>query len=104
MSFPRSPVSRGLDRMYAETQPEVTDRLMDMYVEWREECIVLWEAYERWKAVPPAETALAFAAYRAALDREEWAAHVYADLVGRIMPSRAGKRADEPIRTQRLAA
>jgi hypothetical protein len=90
--------------MNAETQPEVIDRLMDMYVEWREECVVLWEAYERWKAVPPAERALAFASYRAALDREERAAHVYADLVGRILPSRPGERPDDATQPQPLAA
>jgi hypothetical protein len=67
--------------MNTETKPDVIDRLMDMYVEWREACAALWEAHQRWKAVPAAERPLAFASYRAALDREEWASHVYAHLV-----------------------
>jgi hypothetical protein len=87
-----------------ETQTDVIDRLMDMYVAWREECAALWEAHERWKAVPPAERPIAFASYRAALDREEWASRVYADLVGRITSSCGGAGADEPTYRQRLAA
>jgi hypothetical protein len=90
--------------MNAATQPELIDRLMDMYVEWREECVALWEAYARWRAVPPAEKAPAYACYRAALDREEWAAHVYADLVSRIAPPCHGEHANVPTQGQRLTA
>jgi hypothetical protein len=90
--------------MNAATQPELIDRLMDMYVEWREECAALWEAYAWWRAAPPAQKAPAFASYRAALDREEWAAHVYADLVSRIALPFHGEHASQPPRGQRLAA
>ncbi len=58
--------------------PDVIDRLMEMYLEWREECASLGTAYERWLSVPIEERNLAFAAYRAALDREEQASAVYA--------------------------
>jgi hypothetical protein len=58
--------------------PDVIDRLMEMYVDWREECVWLRDAYERWLSVPIEERDLAFAAYRAALDREEQASAVYA--------------------------
>jgi len=57
---------------------DVIDRLMDMYLDWREECASLGAAYERWLSVPIEERNLAFAAYRAALDREEQASAVYA--------------------------
>jgi len=57
---------------------EVIDDLMEMYVEWREECVGLDSAYQRWLSVPVAERDLAFAAYQAALDREEQASAVYA--------------------------
>jgi hypothetical protein len=90
--------------MNAATQPELIDRLMDMYVEWREECAALWEAHARWRAAPAAERALAFASYRAALDREEWAAHVYADLVKQLAPPCHGEHANLPTQSQRLAA
>jgi len=51
---------------------------MEMYLDWREECASLGAAYERWLSVPIEERNLAFAAYRASLDREEQASAVYA--------------------------
>jgi hypothetical protein len=67
-----------------QIQPELIDDLMETYLEWREECVGLADAYERWLSVPLAERSLPFAAYRAALDREEQASAVYADRVDRI--------------------
>jgi hypothetical protein len=82
---------------------ELIDRLMDMYVEWREECVALWDAYARWSTATARDRELAFAAYRAALDREEWASYVYEDQVDRITPVLAD--AIEPtVMDQRLAA
>jgi hypothetical protein len=60
------------------------------YVEWREECAAVWECYERWAITPGWEAARAQAAYRAALDREEAAAVVYAhrlERLGELLPS-----------------
>jgi hypothetical protein len=51
--------------------------LMDVYADWREETSALEDAYERWSSAPEADRALAFAAYKAALDREEQASIVY---------------------------
>ncbi len=65
-------------------RPELIDDLVEMYVEWREECLALRKPWERWSTVPVAERELAFAAYRAALDREEQASVVYADRLTRI--------------------
>jgi hypothetical protein len=70
-----------VDRVNSRVRPELIDVMMDMYVDWREECIALRKAYERWSSVRLAERELAFAAYRAALDREDRASAVYADLV-----------------------
>ena len=67
--------------MSTQVQPELIDVMMNVYVDWREECIALRRAYERWSSVRVAERKLAFAAYRAALDREDRASAVYADLV-----------------------
>jgi hypothetical protein len=67
--------------MSTQIQTELIDVLMDRYVDWREECIGLRKAYERWSTVRVAERELAFAAYRSALDREDRASAVYADLV-----------------------
>jgi hypothetical protein len=64
--------------------PDVIDGLMEMYVDWREECAWLGAAYECWLSAPIEERDLAFAAYRAALDREEQASAVYAKHLGEI--------------------
>jgi len=70
---------------------QLIDRLMEMYVEWREECAGLWAAYERWSKGTVANRALAHAAYTAALDREEWACRVYADLTVRVASRTAAR-------------
>jgi hypothetical protein len=54
------------------------DEAIDAYVDWREECLSVSEAYERWAHAPVGEAAFAFVAYRAALDREEQASQTYA--------------------------
>ena len=66
------------------SRPELYDDLMDMYVEWREACVVLRQAYERWSSVRVAERMHAFAAYGAALDWEEQASAVYEDRLNRV--------------------
>jgi hypothetical protein len=70
--------------MSANVPRHLIDELMDMYVEWREACIALRNAYERWSSVRLAEREFAFAAYRAALDWEEQASVVYADRLERV--------------------
>lgn len=59
------------------------DEMVDAYVDWREERATVWDAYERWTSAALPDSPLAFAAYCAALDREERAAHVYAELMTR---------------------
>ena len=54
------------------------------YVEWREESTEVWNAYGWWASAPPEDVRRAHAAYRAALDREEAAANVYAGLMRRV--------------------
>ena len=73
-----------MNAVNAPTQPEVIDRLMDMYVEWREECMEVWNAYGWWATAPPEDVRRGHEAYRAALDREEAAAKVYAGLMRRV--------------------
>jgi hypothetical protein len=63
-----------------EARPEEdphADALVETYVEWREECIELEAAYQRWMESKQLERDLAYTAYRAALDREEEAAGAY---------------------------
>ena len=60
------------------------DDMIDAYVEWREECLAVWEADSRWSAADPVDSELAFAAYRAALDREQSACNNYASQLRRV--------------------
>jgi hypothetical protein len=62
----------------------MVDETIDAYVDWREECTHVWEAYSRWLNAARGDAALAFRAYVAALDREERASEVYADLISRL--------------------
>jgi hypothetical protein len=62
----------------------LVDEAIDAYVDWREERASVWDAYARWTGTPVADCPLAFSAYRAALDREERAAQVYAELMTRV--------------------
>ena len=59
--------------------------MTDAYVDWREERAAVWLAYDGWTSAPRADAAVAFAAYRAALDREERSAEVYGRLVMRLV-------------------
>jgi hypothetical protein len=51
------------------------------YTEWRTECRGVWTAYREWTNAHKADGALAYAAYAAALDREDAAASAYSRLV-----------------------
>jgi hypothetical protein len=65
------------------------DALIDLYVRWREECFAVQAAYERWREAQGPDRPAAFAAYNAALDREERASDVYAELIRSVSPSEA---------------
>jgi hypothetical protein len=62
----------------------LVDEAVDAYVDWREERASVWDAYARWAGAPAVDCPLAFSAYQAALDREECAAHAYAELMTRV--------------------
>jgi hypothetical protein len=57
------------------------DVLLEYYVRWREECQAVWLTYQSWADADRSERGLAYAAYLAALDREERAARAYADQI-----------------------
>lgn len=63
------------------------DEAMDRYVEWREECETVYDAYANWSNASMEETELPFAAYSAALDREQSAATVYGRALERLEQS-----------------
>ena len=68
--------------MNEQVHKKLVDEAIEAYVGWREESAEVWDAYVRWARAPKIDAAGAFAAYRAALDREECASHAYADLLG----------------------
>jgi hypothetical protein len=67
--------------MISSLRKRIVDEAMDAYVDWREECIRVWDADRLWLSAARGDAALAFRAYLAALDREERAAEVYAGLI-----------------------
>ena len=75
--------------MAVDVAPGVVDRLMELYRDWREECLEVHAAYKHFTAASPAERSLVFAAYEAALDPEEAACKAYATqirLVTHVLP------------------
>jgi hypothetical protein len=59
------------------------DALPEVYMFWREQCRAVRHAYQSWVDSDRAKRGLAYAAYAAALDREEHAARAYADHIER---------------------
>ena len=53
------------------------------YAEWRLSCTSVWAAYRQWSNAPKPDANLAYAAYTAALDREDAAAGIYSRVTKR---------------------
>jgi hypothetical protein len=60
------------------------DAFFDSYVRWRQACEDARKAYEHWRTSEPPGRRLAFAAYHAALDGEEYAARAHSQSMGRM--------------------
>lgn len=71
----RTAVRRTLDK---ELREQMIDDLLDAYLSWREESMTVRETYEWCQMKRGHDAGLAYHACLAALDREEWAARVYA--------------------------
>ena len=61
----------------------LVDELVEAYIDWRETCARLNDAYRSWACETGSRGRVAFELYTAALDAEERAAAVYAGLVRR---------------------
>jgi hypothetical protein len=61
-----------------EVDPDLVDRLVELYCDWRTECAAVRASYERLSTASASERELAFAAFTTALDREGSAAEMYA--------------------------
>ena len=66
------------------SRARLIDELMNSYVQWRQQCLAVNEAYERWLRGPRKDRADAFEGYRIALDLEEHASSLYAKRVRRF--------------------
>lgn len=62
----------------------IVDEMVDAYVDWREECMAVDDAYDDWQRGARVDAPFTFAAYRAALDYEQRAAERYAELLGQL--------------------
>ncbi|HEY2654328.1 MAG TPA: hypothetical protein VGI55_00975 [Solirubrobacteraceae bacterium] len=61
----------------------VAEAAVAAYSQWREECAAVRSTYRRWASASAVDEPLAFIAYKAALDREQRAATLYARLIRR---------------------
>jgi hypothetical protein len=74
------PLQRGVDMLSRE---RLVDQLIEAYVDWRETCARVGDAYRFWAIDSGSCGRIAFGSYVAALDAEERSAEVYARLVRR---------------------
>jgi len=70
--------------MNTQLDERFVDDAVSAYVDQREACNCVQHTYEQRSIVPMDERRLAFWAYRAALESEGRASHVYADRVSRM--------------------
>jgi hypothetical protein len=61
-----------------QVHPDLVDRLLELYCDWRTECATVRASYERFADAPRESRDVAYAAYTSALDRERLAAEDYA--------------------------
>ena len=65
-----------------DVRPSSIDDFIETYVCWREACDAVAAAYAQWLRAPQAERPVAFAAYQAALEREDLAARAHGGALG----------------------
>jgi hypothetical protein len=62
----------------------LVDAAMGAYLDWRDECTAVTDAYRRWADAGEGDAAIAWSAYEVALDREERTSLLYADRIERL--------------------
>ena len=86
-----------MNAVETQIRPALIDRLIELYCEWRTSCVEVQAAYERFLPASPDDRGVTFAAYMAALDREQSACERYAGQIRLIqtrfgVPSRPARR------------
>jgi hypothetical protein len=62
----------------------LVDEVIGRYVAWREKSETVRAGYVAWCSGAEAERTIRFAVYNLAVDREEWAAGLYAESIERL--------------------
>ncbi|HEY2437107.1 MAG TPA: hypothetical protein VGH93_07985 [Solirubrobacteraceae bacterium] len=70
--------------MRKRLEKRLVDKMIDAYVDWRDACLAVNDAYREWASDTGVGAAAAFRRYLNALDNEEFAADGYARLVRRV--------------------
>ena len=65
----------------------LVDEALERYIDWREACRAVNTAFRQWSHCSRENRPRLFAAYSAALDREELAATRYSGVITRISPA-----------------
>ena len=78
------PTSLRAQASTAERSPWFEAEFVDCYVGWREESSAVRVSYDRWRDADREVEPFAWAAYVAALDREEHAADAYRECAHRF--------------------
>ena len=90
-------------RRPAPVRPErrrLVHAAMDAYLGWRDACGAVQETYLRWTAADESDSARAYRHYAAALDAEDRACALYAELIER---ARAARQSELVSPASRLA-
>jgi hypothetical protein len=82
---------------HVQVPPELVDRMIEFYCDWRTGCGEVQAAYERFLGASCSDRDGAFAAYTAALDREQAASESYAEQVLLIQAACARPAEETPI-------
>ena len=64
--------------MNAAVRPELIDRMIELYCDWRTDSAEVQAAYDRFCGARAEDRSATFAVYRAALDREQRSCEAYA--------------------------
>ena len=77
-----TPPAKHLPRGLLEVvRQRLTERALRRYLDWRDECSDVELAYRAWRHALTTNSACAFGAYSAALDREQRAAARYGEAI-----------------------
>jgi hypothetical protein len=83
---------RAMERPGSMVEVALIDAAVDSYVDWREASGAARRAYGRWAGAERGDRPGAFAAYVAALDREERAGTRYAQAIAYVRTVRRPRR------------